>query len=250
MPSSASASWSRLARSGPLARSAIVRGSRSPAISACTIATDRLGLQPVPGHRGDLDHGVLQQLLQPLQAPGPLPDQVRPGPGEVPHPPDRRRRHQRGPQHPPLGQPGQPHRIQPVRLRPALQVPGLRRGHQLHRQADAFQHVKPHPPVVRRGLQRHHLHLVPEQFPAQLGDLRPHRGHVLPDPVDEPARPGRVRGAHAHHPGRLGHIHRGHPLIHDLVILIRDHLRLAHRTLLCWRRSDDQRAARGSAVGA
>jgi hypothetical protein len=34
------------------------------------------------------------------------------------------------------------------------------------------------------------------------------------------------------HPGRLGHIDRGHPLIHDLVILIRDHPRLAHRALL------------------
>ena len=41
----------------------------------------RLGLQPVPGHRGDLDHGVFQQLLKPLQDPGPLPDQVRSGPG-------------------------------------------------------------------------------------------------------------------------------------------------------------------------
>lgn len=46
MPSSASASWSRLPRSGPLARSAILRGSRSPAISACTIATDDLAFIP------------------------------------------------------------------------------------------------------------------------------------------------------------------------------------------------------------
>ena len=46
MPSSASARASRLPRSGPLARSAIVRGSRSPAISACTIATTDLAFSP------------------------------------------------------------------------------------------------------------------------------------------------------------------------------------------------------------
>ena len=46
MPSSASARASRLPRSGPLARSAIVRGSRSPAISACTIATTDLAFMP------------------------------------------------------------------------------------------------------------------------------------------------------------------------------------------------------------
>jgi hypothetical protein len=46
MPSSASASSSRLPRSGPLAGPAIVRGSRSPAISAATIATADLALIP------------------------------------------------------------------------------------------------------------------------------------------------------------------------------------------------------------
>ena len=239
MPSSASARASFLARSGPLARSASVRGSRSPAIRAGHHRHRRLGLQPVLGHRGDLDHGVFQQLLQPLQAAGPLVDQVSPGPGEVPHRPDRGRRHEAGPQHAPLGQPGQPHRIQLVRLRPPLQVPGLRRGYQLHRQPGAFQHVIPHAPVIRCALQRHHLHLAPEQLLAQLGDPRPGRRHVIPDPVDEPARTPLVRGAHAHHPGRLGHIHRGHPLIDDFVVLIRDHLRLAHRTLLCLNRSAD-----------
>ena len=46
MPSSASARASRLPRSGPLARSAIVRGSRSPAVSAATIATTDLAFSP------------------------------------------------------------------------------------------------------------------------------------------------------------------------------------------------------------
>ena len=46
MPSSASARASFLARSGPLARSASVRGSRSPAISAATIATTDLAFSP------------------------------------------------------------------------------------------------------------------------------------------------------------------------------------------------------------
>ena len=114
-----------------------------------------------------------------------------------------------------------------------LQVPRLRRGHQLHRQPGAFQHVIPDTPVIRGALQRYHLHPVAQQFPAHLGDPRPGRWHVIPDPVDVPARTLRVRGPQAHHPGRLGHVHRGHPLIDDFVILIRDHLRLAHRTLLC-----------------
>ncbi len=46
MPSRASASWARLARSGPLARSAILAGSRSPSIRACTIATTDLAFIP------------------------------------------------------------------------------------------------------------------------------------------------------------------------------------------------------------
>src|SRR5712664_947994 len=50
----------------------------------------------------------------------------------------------------------------------------------------------PDPPVVASTFQRHHLHLVPEQLPAQLGDPRPRRGHVIPDlaGVPPPAVPG------------------------------------------------------------
>ena len=45
-------------------------------------------------HRRYLDQRVLQQLLQPLPAPGPVLDQVGPGPGVVPQRPDLGRRHE------------------------------------------------------------------------------------------------------------------------------------------------------------
>jgi hypothetical protein len=48
------------------------------------------------------------------------------------------------------------------------------------------------------------------------------------------AGPGRVRGAGAHHPGVLGYVDRGDPVMDPLAFLVVDHLRSAHRFLLCW----------------
>jgi hypothetical protein len=68
------------------------------------------GLVPgQPGdHRGQLAKSVLEQLLQPLPVPGAVRGQVPDVPGTGPQRPDLRRRHERGPQHPHLGQPRVP----------------------------------------------------------------------------------------------------------------------------------------------
>src|SRR5215469_10564250 len=106
MPVSAATRASCLARIRPRASPASTCGSRSPAISAlimsCAdrvvslLATDETLIR------------AFEQFLQPLPAAGPVPDQVGAGPGEVPQLADRPRRHEAGPQQPPLGQPGQP----------------------------------------------------------------------------------------------------------------------------------------------
>jgi hypothetical protein len=76
----------------------------------------------VGGHRPPLDQGVLQQLLQPLHLPAALGGQVGPQPGVVPQLADLGGWDKRRPQHAPLVEPGQPHRIQPVGLGAARQV--------------------------------------------------------------------------------------------------------------------------------
>ena len=218
----------------PRARPARTRGSRSPRDHRPDHVLRRDGGQ-LGRHRRHLDQRAFQQLLQPLPAAGPVLDQVGAGPGVVAQLPDRGRRHERGTQHPHLGQPGQPHRVQPVGLGQAGQVPGLASGDQLHRQPGAFQHVVPDPPVVRGGLQRHHLNPVRHQ-PGGQRQHRVHGGPHLPDRAVPGTGPGRVRRAGAHHPRGLGHIDRGYPVKDPLVLLILDYLRLAHHGLLCsWR---------------
>ena len=101
-------------------------------------------------HRRQLHQRALQQLFQPLPAPGPLLDQAGPGPGVIAQVPDRLGRHEGRAQQAHLGQPGQPLRVQPVGLRPAGQVPGLGRVDQLHPQPARLQHEEPDPPVVAR----------------------------------------------------------------------------------------------------
>ena len=49
------------------------------------------------GHRGHLDQGIFEQLLQPRPAAGPVPDQIHPHPGVVAQHPDRHGRHERRP---------------------------------------------------------------------------------------------------------------------------------------------------------
>ena len=92
--------------------------------------------------------------------------------GEVPQPPDRLGVHQAGPAHAPLGDLGQPHRVEFVGLRPAgdvLDMPAL-----------SSQHSKP------CGLQQ-----VEHRFPVAGGRLHRHQFHLLAaQPVRQPQQPG------------------------------------------------------------
>ena len=121
-------------------------------------------------------------------------------PGVVPQLPDLRRRHERGPQQPHLGQPGQPPRVQLVRFRPAGQVPGLGGVDQLHRQPGRLQHRRTRCASSREvdSSVTFSIRSPPAGQPAP-GSRRAslHRPH----PAAPPARPGRVRHPGAHHPG-------------------------------------------------
>ena len=108
----------------------------------------------VGGHRGQLDQGVLQQLLQPLHVPGAVGGQVGPQPGVVPQPADLGGWDERGSQHAPLVELGQPHRIQLVGLGAARQVLDVAGVDQPHHQPAGLQQVHERPPVVGGGL--HH----------------------------------------------------------------------------------------------
>jgi hypothetical protein len=68
-------------------------------------------------------------------------------PGELPQPPDLRRRDEAGPQHAPLGQLGQPHRILPIGFAPARHVLHRPRVDQLHLYPRSLQHHPPDTPV-------------------------------------------------------------------------------------------------------
>jgi hypothetical protein len=189
--------------------------------------------EDVGGHRGQLDQGVLQQLLQPLLVPGALLGQVSAQPGVVPQPADRGRRDERGPQHAPLVELAQPHRIELVGLGPTRQMLDITRVDQPHHQPAGFQQIHKRPPVVGRRLHHDPLDALAGQLLGQLQDLVGHRAH-LPDRRDPLARLGWVRHAGAHHPRRLGDIDRGDPL-HDLLVLV--DLDLLARLLARWHRS-------------
>ncbi len=70
----------------------------------------------VGGHRGQLDAGVLEQLLQPLDLPAAFPGDRGPGPGQVPQLPDRLGRHERAPHQPVRAELGQPGRVGDIGL--------------------------------------------------------------------------------------------------------------------------------------
>ena len=89
------------------------RGSRSPAISASIMSrTDSVSI--LLATADTLISASSSSFSSRWPVPGALLDQVGPQPGVVPQLPDLRWRHERGPQHAPLGQLGQPHRIQLV----------------------------------------------------------------------------------------------------------------------------------------
>jgi hypothetical protein len=145
-----------------LARPASVRGSRSPAISAATIATDDLAFSP------PVTTEVILIMASSSSFSSRCRQRVRSRTRSVrARVKSRTRRIAAGGTKLGRSSPSWVSRAShiasslPVFGRP-LEVLGLRRGDQLDRQADAFQHVIPHAPVIGGALQRHHLHLVPE----------------------------------------------------------------------------------------
>ena len=144
-------------------------------------------------HRRHLDQRVFEQLLQPLPVPGAFPGQIDPQPGVVAQLPDRRRRHERGPQQPFLGELGQPHRVELVGLGPAGHVLHVAGVDQLHVQPGRLQQVVPDPPVVRGGLHGDLLDPQLDQLIGQVGD-RAGGGLHVPHLAD----PRRSRGVRTH----------------------------------------------------
>jgi len=184
----------------------------------------RLGPGQRVHHGRQLDQGSFQQLLQPLPLPGAVADQLQPAAGQVPQRPDLRRRHERRPQQPHLGQPGDPLRVQPVGLRPPGQLPGMAGVHQLYPQPGPLQQVKPDPPVIAGRLHDGQLHTIREQPAGQRQDLPRRRGNLLHPRRPPPARTGR-RQPDAHVRLRLRDIDPRHPLMPELVVLILHQLR-------------------------
>jgi hypothetical protein len=70
--------------------------------------------------------GALEELFQPLPFAGAVADHLQPGAGQVAQRPDLRRRHEARAQQAHLRQPGDPLGVEPVGLRPAGQLPGVR----------------------------------------------------------------------------------------------------------------------------
>jgi hypothetical protein len=93
---------------------------------------------------------------------------------------------------------------------------------------------------------------MPSAFSWRPSADHGHPGLHRPDGALPGAGPGRVRGAGAHHPGVLGHVDRGHPLVDPLVLFVVDHLRfhLCHRShLLCLSRWAEPAGCPGAPVG-
>ena len=114
--------------------------------------------EDVAGHHRQLDAGVLQQLFHPVLLRCPRADQVGAVAGDITQPADRRRRHEAGPDHLPLGDLAQPDAIELVRFRPARQVLHVLGVDQPGLEPMRLQHVKRRPPVVRRCLHHHPGH--------------------------------------------------------------------------------------------
>jgi hypothetical protein len=131
-------------------------------------------------------------LLHPLGLGGAHPDQIGPVAGQVPQPPDRRGRHEAGPQHAPLGDLTKPHRIQLVGLGPPRQMLDIAGVDQPDLQPLGLQQVEHRPPIVRRRLHHHPGHPQLSQ-PVRQHQQRPgHRlvGRHLLQPLTPPARTG------------------------------------------------------------
>ena len=123
--------------------------------------------EDVADHARQLDLGVFQQLFGALLFPGPLLDQGPPVAAQVPQLPLPRRRDERRAQHPPLGQLGQPDRIQLVRLGPARHVPDVA-GIDHPALDGVFEQVKRRLPVRGGGLHHAQGHPLADQPVPQL----------------------------------------------------------------------------------
>jgi hypothetical protein len=121
------------------------------------------------------DAGVLEQFLDPVLLRGTDPDQISPIPCQVPQPANVGRRDEAGPQHLPLGDLAQPHRIKPVGLRPAGQVLDVLGVDQPRIQPVGLEQVERRPPVIAGCLHHHPLHTELDQPVRQLAKRRDHR---------------------------------------------------------------------------
>src|SRR5665647_3465908 len=128
----------------------------------------------VGGDRGELDARVLEQLLQPLDLPSPLPGQRGARPGQVAQRPDRRRWHERATDQAVRAELSQPRRIRDVGLA-AGHVAGMAGvdEHQLPRAV--LEHVVERLPVVAGGLHHHTRDLRSHQVLTPGRHRRPAR---------------------------------------------------------------------------
>ena len=167
--------------------------------------------EDVAGRHRQLDAGVFQQLFHPVLLRCPGADQVGAVAGDITQPADRRRRHEAGPDHLPLGHLAQPDAIQLVRFRQARQVLHVLGVDQPGLEPMRLQHVKRRPPVVRRCLHHHPGHSQAGQPVGQRQQRTGHRGirlHFL----QPAARLALVRDAHAAHQLGLADVQRRDPL--------------------------------------
>jgi hypothetical protein len=115
-------------------------------------------------------------LLDPLLLRGRCRHQIGPVAGHVPQLPDRRRWHEAGPQHLPLGELAQPDRIQRVGLGTAGEVLDVTGACQPRLEPVGFQQVIDPLPVVAGGLHHHPSHA---QLPQPVGQHQQPAGHRL-----------------------------------------------------------------------
>ena len=121
----------------------------------------------VAGHRGQLDPGILQQLLQPLDLPAAFSSHRRAGPGQVPQLADWGGRHEGAVDQAVRTQLGQPRGVGDVAFA-AGQVLHLSSVDQHHLKVGVLEQVVERLPVIPGGLHHHQTDLFIDQvFPKR-----------------------------------------------------------------------------------
>ena len=174
--------------------------------------------EDVRNHHRQLGLRVLQQLLHPVLLRGPRRDQVGAVTGQVPQLAKRRRRHEAGADHLPLGDLAQPDAIQLVGLRPAGQVPDVLGVHQPGLEPGRLQQVEHRLPVVAGRLHHHPGHPQAGQ-PAGHRKQRPGHRRIAVHLLQPPAPMVLIGHPHAAHQLGLADIQRRDPLDDLLVVL-------------------------------